>query len=108
VYRTGTTCVFTPSGSTGVTATFNYKPLVKLPGGNYPSVQDAYAAANEGEAMQLRDQTFPENLDFNRTVQIKLDGGWNADYTLVTGSTTIDGTVTITSGGITVSNVIIQ
>jgi len=39
---------------------------------------------------------------------VKLDGGWNTDYTTVTGSTTIDGTVTITSGGITVSNVIIQ
>jgi len=93
---------------TDVIATFTAKQLVKLPGGNYPSLQDAYSAANEGETMQLRDQMFPENLDFNRTVQVKLDGGWNDDYTAVIGSTTIDGTVTITSGGITVSNVIIQ
>jgi len=101
-------CTLIVNSPTDVTATFTAKQLVKLPGGNYPSVQEAYAVAIEGETMQLRDQTFSEDLDFNRTVQVKLDGGWNADYTSVSGDTTIDGTVTISSGGITISNVIIQ
>jgi hypothetical protein len=39
---------------------------------------------------------------------VKLDGGWNTDYTAVTGNTTINGTVTVTSGGITTNNLIIQ
>ncbi|HZV81953.1 MAG TPA: MBG domain-containing protein, partial [Geobacteraceae bacterium] len=106
----GTTnpCTVTVNGITDVTATFTAKQLVKMPGGNYPSIQEAYAAANEGETMQLRDQNFPGDLDFNRPVQVKLDGGWNTDYTAVTGNTTITGTVTVIDGGITASNLIIQ
>jgi len=94
---------------TDVTATFTALPLVKMPDSSYhPSMQAAYNAATEGNTLQLRDQSFTENLDFNRTVQVTLDGGWNTDYTAVTGNTTITGTVTITDGGITVSNMIIQ
>jgi len=56
----GTTnpCTVVVNSPTDVTAIFTAKQLVKMPGGNYASMQDAYAAANEGEIMQLRDQTF--------------------------------------------------
>ena len=103
-----TTCTVTVNGLTDVSATFVPKQLVKLPGGYYPSLQDAYAAASNNDIMQLRDQVFSENLDFNRPVQLTIDGGWNADYTAVTGSTTINGSVTVIDGGITVNNMIIQ
>jgi len=101
-------CTVIMNSPTSITATFTAQPFVKLPGGNYASMMEAYIAATDGQTMQLRDQIFTENLDFNRAIQVKLDGGWNTDFTAVTGNTTINGTVTVTDGGITISNVIIQ
>jgi hypothetical protein len=99
---------FTLNSNTGVTATFNYKQLVMMPGpAYYPSIQDAYNACSDGTVLQGRDQTFNEDLDFNRTVNITFNGGNDATWNVV-GNTTINGIVTLTAGGVTVSNLIIQ
>ena len=108
---TGTTCIFTPSGDTGVTATFNYKPLVMMPGPlYYATIQDAYNACVDGTVLQGRDQTFSEDLVFDRTVNVTFNGGNNAAWTVV-GNTTIHGTVTmggVAGGSVIISNMIIQ
>ena len=106
-------CTVNVSSTMDMTATFTARQLVRMQDGSYKaSIQEAYGAAAEGDTLKLRDQNFTENLDFNSTspvlANVNLDGGYNADYTAVTGSTTITGSLTLTSGGITVSNIIIQ
>src|SRR6185369_11325264 len=107
----GTTCIFTPSGDTGVTATFNYKPLVMMPGPlYYATIQDAYNACVEGTVLKGRDQTFTEDLVFDRAVNVTFEGGNNDSWTVVA-NTTINGTVTmagVAGGSTTISNLIIQ
>jgi len=108
---TGTTCIFTPSGDTGVTATFNYKPLVMMPGPlYYATIQDAYNACVEGTVLKGRDLTFTEDLVFDRAVNVTFEGGNNDSWTVV-GNTTITGTVTmagVAGGSATISNLVIQ
>jgi len=107
----GTTCIFTPSGDTGVTATFNYKPLVMMPGPlYYATIQDAYNACVDGTVLKGRDQTFTEDLVFDRAVNVTFEGGNNDSWTVVA-NTTINGTVTmagVAGGSATISNLIIQ
>jgi len=108
---TNSNCIFTPSGNTGVIATFNYKPLVMMPGpAYYATIQDAYNAAAEAALLQGRDQTFTEDLVFDRTINVTFEGGNDATWNVV-GDTTINGTVTmggVAGGSVTISNMIIQ
>jgi hypothetical protein len=100
-------CSVTVSGLTEVTATFTGQQLVKNGTSYYPSMQEAYNAALEGAILQGRIQTFTENLDFNKSVNVAFNGGYDATWA-VTGYTTINGSVTMTGGSVTISNVIIQ
>ncbi len=108
---TGNTCgPFTLNGDAGVTATFNYKPLVMMPGPlYYATIQDAYNACVEGTVLKGRDQTFTEDLVFDKTANVTFEGGNNAAWTVV-GDTTIHGSVTmggVSGGSVTISNMII-
>jgi len=100
-------CVFNITADSGVTATFDPSPLVMLPGPFfYATIQDAYSAAVADAVLKVRNQTFSENLVFNGA-NVTFDGGYDALWA-VGGFTTIHGDVTITNGGITVSNMIIE
>jgi len=102
---------FTLTGNTGVTATFNYKQLVMMPGPEYyATIQDAYNSCVDGTILQGRDQTFTEDLVFDRSVNVTFNGGNDATWNVV-GNTTINGTVTmagVAGGSATISNLIIQ
>ena len=108
---TGTgNCNLTMNANKSVTATFTVKQLVKMGAGYYASMQDAYNSAVEGATLQGRDQTFPEDLVFDRAVNVTFNGGNNDAWTVV-GNTTINGTVTmggVAGGSLTISNLIIQ
>jgi hypothetical protein len=101
------TCTITMDASKNVTAVFTIKPLVKLPDNStYATMQDAYNAASEGAVILGRDLSFSENLDFNRGLNVTFTGGNDATWA-VTGYTTVNGSITVTSGSLTVSNVIV-
>jgi YD repeat-containing protein len=74
----------------------------------YPTLLAVYAAATSGASIQTINTSFIENPNFTRTVSIILDGGYGCDYTSNPNYTTIKGTMTITSGTVSISNIILQ
>jgi hypothetical protein len=110
---TGTdTCVTTLNANTVVTATFNLKPLpnVRILGSAavYSTVQQAYDAAADGATIQAKAVTLTESLTTNASKRITLEGGYNADYSSVTGVTAMRGMITTTAGTLTISNFALQ
>jgi len=81
---------------------------VKISGTYYSTIQTAYDSAAGGTTMQSMNIGFNENPNFTRTVSIILDGGYGCDYTSNPNYTTIKGTMTITSGTVSISNIILQ
>lgn len=74
----------------------------------YPTFQAVFAAAIEGATIQSMNISFIENLNFNGNLSITLDGGYGCDYTINPDYTTINGSMTITSGAVTVNNIVLQ
>ena len=107
---TGTgTCDITMDSSKGVTAIFNVNPLVRMPGPTYyATIQEAYNVANNGDVIEARDQTFTEDLVFARSISVKLDGGKDDTYSGSTGYTSVNGSLSIVNGSVTINNLIIQ
>ncbi len=93
--------------------TTNYPPKCAAPvnvaGSNYFTIQDAYNNAASGSTVQITEGLFNTgNLEFNRDISTKVDGGYNCEYNIKTGYSTIDGTVTIKDGSVTVEGLIIK
>jgi hypothetical protein len=102
-------CNLTMDTSKGVTAIFNVKPLVKMPGPTYyATIQDAYNAAAEGTVIELRDQTFTEDLVLARSIGVTLNGGMDDTFANPTGYTFVNGSLSIVDGSVSVGNLVIQ
>ena len=65
----------------------------------YSSIQSAYNAASTGQTIQVQEDTFTENLTFNRAVNVTIAGGYSSDWSTSTGTTSIAGNVTENSSG---------
>jgi len=74
----------------------------------YSSLQQAYDAASNGDAVQSQDEIFYETLILDRDITINLQGGYDCGYTGVPGKTNINGTITINNGKAIIENVIVQ
>jgi MBG domain-containing protein len=102
-------CDITMDTGKVVTATFNVKQLVRMPGPTYyATLQEAYNAASNGGVIEVRDQTFAEDLVFNRTINVTLAGGKDDTFTNPTGYTSVNGSLSIVDGSVTIGNLIIQ
>ncbi len=84
--------------------------IVGTPPGCYSTIQAAYNAAPDGATIQVHNVTLTENLNANSATPktIILEGGYNADYSGVTGATTLNGSITTTTGKLTIKNFILQ
>ena len=80
-----------------------------LPPAYYGTLQDAFAAAVEGDTIQAQEITPAEDLNFNpgSAISITFDGGYNADFTSPIGYTTMN-SMSISGGTVTVDRLIIQ
>lgn len=74
----------------------------------YNTFQDAYNAANTGEAIQSRKLDLTQTLVANRAVTITLTGGYDDSYATTTGYTTLRGNMTMSNGKITIKNVVLD
>lgn len=103
-------CLITLNADTSLTAGFqrDVEHRVIIGTNYYPSVQAAYDAAGTGAVLKLWGVQFDENLLFGRSIGITLLGGFNDSYTLVTGETTINGTVTISNGMVILDRITIK
>ncbi|MBT0664051.1 hypothetical protein KI809_07020 [Geobacter pelophilus] len=70
----------------------------------HQSLDAAYTAIANGNSPIIAAQagTFRGSLDFNRTWDVKLKGGLDANYGSIVGNTIIEGDLTITSGSVEV------
>ncbi|HDH13468.1 MAG TPA: choice-of-anchor D domain-containing protein [Nitrospirae bacterium] len=74
----------------------------------YSTLQAAYNAAVDGDIIQSRDITFTEDLNINRSISVTFKGGYDCDYTTITGLTTLNGTLTISDGTVTFENFVVE
>jgi hypothetical protein len=75
----------------------------------YGLLRNAYTHAGSGDTIKTQTHTFAENLLFDNPIAVKFEGGYDdAGYQATTGFTTIQGTVTISSGKVTVRRFIIR
>jgi hypothetical protein len=90
-----------------VIATFNFKPQVRLPGpAYYATIDDAYHAATGG-IIEARNLTFTEALVLDRLISVTLDCGKDASWN-TSGYTSVNGSLSIVQGSVTINNLIIQ
>ena len=64
----------------------------------YPTIWDAYDNASDTDTIQCQDIIYEGDFDAYRDITITLEGGYNCDYSTVTGVTTLNGNVTISDG----------
>ena len=75
----------------------------------FESLQDSYTASTEGESIKSRAESLAGNLDINADKSITITGGYNCSYSSYSSSTTtIQGTLTISSGSVTIENIVIE
>jgi len=76
----------------------------------HSAIQAAYddSALVNGDIIQCQALVFNENVQCDLDVAVTLEGGYNPDFTSILGYTTINGSLTITNGTVTVENIIIQ
>ena len=74
----------------------------------YSKIQSAYNAASYGMPIETQAINFAENLNFNRNIAVILKGGFNCDYSNNPATTSITGSLTISSGTATIENMEIK
>ena len=80
---------------------------VRIAGGTpvyYSTLQSAYDAAVSGDIIQSQAVAFSEDLFIDLNKSVILDGGYNCDYSLQTGITTLNGIMTISNGTVIIGN----
>jgi hypothetical protein len=81
---------------------------VSIPGGEiFATILEAYAALLGDNILQLKATDIVESLIFNRSIIITLRGGYDPTSGTVVGSTTLYGSLEISSGTVVVENLII-
>jgi hypothetical protein len=73
----------------------------------YSSLQSAYNHAGPDGAIRALGVPLHEDLTASSSNQITISGGYNSDYSSVTGFTTLNGTLTIKDGSLTLENLVI-
>lgn len=94
-----------------VSATFGSYPVKKTPGSSsayYFTIQSAYDASSGDDLIQTQTGDISENLLFNLDVAVTLSGGYQSDFSTQNGFTNIHGSLTVSSGSVTIENLVIQ
>jgi len=77
---------------------------------DYPTLQAAYDAAVSGDTIQMKAVSRTESLNVNRDIAVSIEGGYNSDYSSITGMTSLLGTIRTYAGGgtLTIKNFILN
>lgn len=93
-----------------VSAAFGLIPLVQITGDQtpYQTLQQAYNAAKPEARIVARNLILGDNsLTLNRGINVFLKGGVEADFSTVSGESTLPGKLTVRSGSLTVEHLVI-
>ncbi len=86
-------------------ATFAIYPVINTHvNAGYTSLQAAYNAALNGDTILIQNIGFTGNFTANSNITITICGGYNSNYSTNSGTTTITGAVTISSGTVWMGN----
>lgn len=100
-------CDITMDSNKAVSATFTVIPNAKIGDTYYGTLSNAYSAITSDGVIEAKDMTFTEDLTLDRDVSFTLAGGYADDYGSITGFTTLNGILTISSGSMIVDSLII-
>ncbi len=73
-----------------------------LEGIGFASIQSAYNSVTNGNELKLMATNFNESLNFNRSVNTTLRGGYNGNFIDTAGKSVLQGALTISSGTVIV------
>lgn len=84
--------------------------LVRIQGQTvtYGTLNEGYAAAQNGDTIQSRAVSFSENFSLNRDIEIALQGGYAPGFGAVSGYTTLDGVLEIINGSLTPDGLVVR
>ncbi|MFZ4438287.1 MAG: BACON domain-containing protein [Syntrophales bacterium] len=82
--------------------------LVRRASGSHNTLQDSYNNAVNRDTIQSQAVIFSENLDFSQNISVALKGGYDCSFSTNDQKSTVDGTVTISNGTVTMDNIIIR
>ncbi len=101
-------CTMTMDADKSVTAAFDVSCM--MPARNtrtfeyYLTLQDAYDEAQNGDTIQSQAAFFGDDVNIDRNISVTFAGGYNCDYSAVTGQTAYGGTMTVSDGIITIGD----
>ena len=101
-------CLVTMNSDITATATFGVHPPVNLGTSNYSIINDAYAAAENGNVINIRAVELTESPVFNRPAKVTLKGGFDGTFTSNSGYTTLHGSMKISAGSVTFEKIVIR
>lgn len=103
-------CTMTLNADKTVTAMFSgCLDPVRIAGATpvyYSTLLEAYNAANGGDVLEVQAISITGNMTIDKSVTLK--GGFNCDYSVVTGKTTINGNVTVNNGTAVIENFVLE
>ncbi len=82
-----------------------YVRIARTPSVYFSPLQDAYDAAADRETIQSQAMTFVTDLNVNRNITVRLDGGYDGSFNTVIGQTIVNGQIHTSSGTITITNI---
>ena len=91
-----------------VEAIFDLIPLARVNGAPYGTLSTAYAAVGMNGIIEAQSVDFVENLTLNNGVVFTLQGGYDPAYGGRNSATTLDGTLTIATGGLIADSLVIK
>lgn len=101
-------CTVSMTTNRTAAATFVLNNTVRIGTTYFGSLSGAYGKASNNFIVQAIGTTFYENLDLNRGITVKLEGGYETTFKTRPGYSTIDGTLTISSGNLVADRLILQ
>ena len=63
-------------------------------------LHESYSGASDLDIIYTQDTLLTEDVDFNRPISVTVEGGYNCDYTEITGTTTISGNMNVSDGSV--------
>ncbi len=74
----------------------------------FQTIQEAYNVVEDGQLVMVREMILSEVIGINQSKTVTIAGGYNCDFTSVTGKTTVNGDITISVGSSTIGNFVLN
>jgi len=75
----------------------------------YDTMLNGYTGATGGQVLQVRAQSMTGPFNLSRNIAVKLEGGYDSTYSATrSGYTELTGSVTISSGQVTMDRVVVR